>query len=65
MAQRFRIDLIIDDGLLIQGQKIIAGRSAKREKGILSAIKTAVFAHPDQIEEVRRALDGHSYNRSW
>ena len=63
VAQRFRIDLIIDDGLLIQGQKIIAGRSAKREKGILSAIKTAVFANADQIEEVRRALDEHSYNR--
>ena len=63
VARRFRIDLIIDDGLLIQGQKIIAGRSAKREKGILSAIKTAVFAHADQIEEVRRALDEHSYNR--
>ena len=56
VARRFRIDLIIDDGLLIRGQKIIAGRSAKREKGILSAIKTAVFANADQIEEVRRAL---------
>jgi hypothetical protein len=63
VAQRFRIDLIIDDGLLIQGQKIIAGRSAKREKGILSAIKTAVFANADQIEEVRHALDDHSYSR--
>ncbi len=63
MARRFRIDLIIDDGLLIRGQKIIAGRSAKREKGILSAIKTAVFANADQIEEVRRALDEQSYSR--
>ena len=63
VAHRFRIDLIIDDGLLIHGQKIIAGRSAKREKGILSAIKTAVFANPDQIEEVRRALDRASYSR--
>jgi hypothetical protein len=63
VARRFRIDLIIDDGLLIRGQKIIAGRSAKREKGILSAIKTAVFANPDQIEEVRRALAAEAYNR--
>jgi adenylate kinase family enzyme len=63
VAQRFRIDLIIDDGLLIQGQKIIAGKSAKREKGILSAIKTAVFANAEQIEEVRRALDENSYRR--
>ncbi len=63
VARRFRIDLIIDDGLLIRGQKIIAGKSAKREKGILSAIKTAVFANPDQIAEVRRVLAGQSYRR--
>jgi len=63
VARRFRIDLIIDDGLLIKGQKIVAGRSAKREKGILSAIKTAVFANPDQIAEVRQALAAESFGR--
>ena len=63
VARRFRIDLIVDDGLLIRGQKIIAGKSAKKEKGILSAIKTAVFANPDQVEEVRRALAEQVYNR--
>jgi hypothetical protein len=47
---------MIDDGLLIRGQKIVAGKSAKREKGILSAIKTAVFANAAQIEEVRQAI---------
>ena len=63
VARRFHIDLIIDDGLLIRGQKIVAGRSAKREKGILSAIKTAVFANPDQIAEVKRAIAAQSYRR--
>ncbi len=63
VARRFRIDLIIDDGLLIRGQKIIAGRSAKKEKGILSAIKTAVFANPDQIDEVRQALAAQGAGR--
>jgi adenylate kinase family enzyme len=63
VARRFRIDLIIDDGLLIRGQKIIAGKSAKKEKGILSAIKTAVFANPDQIEDVKRMLAKQSYGR--
>jgi adenylate kinase family enzyme len=63
VARRFRIDLIIDDGLLIRGQKIIAGRSAKREKGILSAIKTAVFANPDQIADVRQALAAEGFGR--
>ena len=63
VARRFRIDLIVDDGLLIRGQKIIAGKSAKKEKGILSAIKTAVFANPDQVAEVRRALAEQVYSR--
>jgi ABC-type dipeptide/oligopeptide/nickel transport system ATPase component len=63
VARRFRIDLIIDDGLLIRGQKILAGRSAKREKGILSAIKTAVFANPDQIEEARKAISEQTFSR--
>jgi hypothetical protein len=59
VARRFRVDFIIDDGLLIRGQKIVAGRSAKREKGILSAIKTAVFANAQHIEEVRQAVFAH------
>ncbi|MGO9412028.1 MAG: hypothetical protein ACLQCB_14920 [Spirochaetia bacterium] len=63
VARRFGIDLIIDDGLLIRGPNIVAGRSAKREKGILSAIKTAVFANPDQIAEARAAISQGSYSR--
>jgi hypothetical protein len=63
VARRFHIDLIIDDGLLIRGQKIIAGRSAKREKGILSAIKTAVFANPDHIAEARKAITEGNFAR--
>ncbi|MCX7039362.1 MAG: hypothetical protein NT005_09560 [Spirochaetes bacterium] len=63
VAQRFAVDMIIDDGLLIRGQTILAGRSAKREKGILSAIKTAVFANPDQIADVKRAIAQERYSR--
>jgi hypothetical protein len=63
VAHRFRIDLMVDDGLLIKGQKILAGRSAKREKGILSAIKTALFANMDQTEEVKKALAAESPRR--
>jgi predicted kinase len=59
VARRFRAEFIIDDGLLIRGQKIIAGRSAKREKGILTAIKTAVFANAEHIAEVRQAMAAH------
>jgi ABC-type dipeptide/oligopeptide/nickel transport system ATPase component len=63
VARRFAVDLIVDDGLLIRGQAILAGRSAKREKGILSAIKTAVFANPDQVAEVKKALAQQPYGR--
>jgi len=30
VAQKYGIDLIIDDGLLIRGDQILAGRSAKK-----------------------------------
>jgi adenylate kinase family enzyme len=63
VAQKFRIDLIIDDGLLIKGKKRIAGRSAKREKGILGAIRTALFANPDQVAEVKNALSMENFHR--
>src|SRR5271169_3935839 len=63
VARRFRIDLIIDDGLLIRGKKILAGRSAKREKGIMTAIKTAVFANPELIAEVRQAIAAQRFAR--
>ena len=63
VAQRFRIDLIIDDGLLIKGQKILAGKSAKREKGILGAIRTALFATPEHVEEVKKVLSRENYRR--
>ncbi len=63
VAQRYGIHLIIDDGLLIKGHKIVAGRSAKREKGILSAIKTALFANPELVEEVKKAIAAETPGR--
>ena len=55
VAQKYGIDLIIDDGLLIQGDAIVAGKSAKREKLYMAAVKTALFhekAHRDQVARV-------------
>jgi len=56
VAQKFGIELIIDDGLLIQGDAIIAGKSAKREKLYMSAVKTALFHEKGHRDEVARAL---------
>jgi len=63
IAQRHGIELIIDDGLIIRNGTIIAGRSAKREKGIIGAVRTAVFANPDQVADARRALAAERLRR--
>ena len=55
IAGKHGIDLIIDDGLLIKGDNIIAGKSAKSEKVYLTAIKTALF---DTVEHRRRLQTG-------
>lgn len=57
IAQKYNIDVIVDDGLLIQGQKILAGRSAKRERGAIEAVKAAVFHDQTHAREVLRVLE--------
>lgn len=56
VAQKYGIDLIIDDGLLINGESIIAGKSAKREKLYMAAVKTALFHEKAHRDEVAKAL---------
>ena len=63
VAQKYGIELIVDDGLLIRGQKILAGKSAKREKVFLTAIKTALFSDQEQRESVKKALEKESFAR--
>jgi adenylate kinase family enzyme len=63
VAQKYRIDLIIDDGLLIRGDRIISGKSAKREENVLSAVRTAVFDDPDHQQQVREALEKEKYHK--
>ncbi len=56
VAQERGCDVIIDDGLLISGSRIIAGRSAKREETRTAAIRRAIFSSPGHALEVREAL---------
>jgi len=63
VAEKYGIELIIDDGLLIKDQKILAGRSAKREKAYLSAIKTALFANDKHCRQVREVLEKEKFKR--
>jgi len=63
VAEKYGIELIVDDGLLIRDQKILAGRSAKKEKGILAAIGTALFADDKHAESVRQVLARQPFKR--
>ena len=63
LAAEYNIPLIIDDGLLIRGDKIVAGRSAKQEKNFLTAVKCAVFMNPDHRAEVIEALDHEQFHK--
>ena len=56
LADKYKIEFIIDDGLLIQGQQIIAGKSAKREQYHVAAVKRAIFHEPKHAREVRKML---------
>lgn len=56
VAYEHNISLIIDDGLLIQESKILAGQSAKREETKIGAVKRALFTDPDHAHEVRAKI---------
>ena len=56
VAQEHQADAIIDDGILIQNGKIIAGSSAKKEKNKIMAVRRAIFVLPGHAEEVRDAI---------
>jgi uncharacterized alkaline shock family protein YloU len=56
LAEKYSIPYMIDDGLLINDNRIIAGKSAKKEKLYMGAIKTALFDDPGHRLEVRETL---------
>ena len=60
VAHDHQCDGIIDDGLLIEGTKILAGTSAKTEQNKVQAVKRAIFMDKDHCAEVKKALEGSS-----
>ena len=58
VAQKYEIDYIIDDGLLIRDNNILAGHSAKKEKTFMAAVKVALFDEKAHRDEVARKLQG-------
>lgn len=63
IAEKYGIELIIDDGLLIRDHKIIAGKSAKKEKAYMSAVKTALFHDREHRNEVISILGEQKFKR--
>ena len=56
VAHKYGIDYIIDDGLLIKDNHIIAGHSAKKEKSFIAAVKVALFDDKLHRDEIARKL---------
>ncbi|GEK34583.1 ATP-binding protein [Kurthia sibirica] len=63
LAHRYKIEGIIDDGLLIINGEIIAGSSAKFEKSIFKAVKRAIFHDEEQAYAVRTAIKEQDLKR--
>jgi uncharacterized alkaline shock family protein YloU len=63
VMDKYGVDLMVDDGLLIKDQKILAGKSAKREKAYLAAVKTALFHDRVHRRLVRVALENEQFKR--
>ncbi len=60
LAREHNIESIIDDGLLIQGNRILAGKSAKHEKTKIASVKCAIFDNDEHAWEMRQAIQKHS-----
>ena len=56
VAQQCDAECIIDDGLLISNNKVLAGSSAKKESCIIAAVKRAIFETESSREEMKTAI---------
>ncbi len=56
VARDNNIHFIIDDGLLINGSRIVAGTSAKKAPTKMESVRQAIFVDPTRSSVMRRAL---------
>lgn len=56
LAFKHEIPLIVDDGLLISGTTVLAGKSAKREATKFGAVKRAIFQDESHAAEVKEKI---------
>jgi uncharacterized alkaline shock family protein YloU len=62
VAYNYNIDLVIDDGLLINGSRLLGGKSAKKENTTIGAVKRAIFHHRDHRNEIIKQIKIGKYN---
>ena len=56
VASERNINFIIDDGLLINENEVVAGVSAKKAPTKIETVKAALFTRPEQKAEIQKAL---------
>ncbi len=56
LAHEHEISLILDDGLLIQNNQIVAGWSAKREATRIGAARCALLTNREHVTEIQQKL---------
>lgn len=62
VARENKIDAIIDDGLLIAENNVIAGKSAKGEPTRLASVRCALFTDKAHKDSVISAISKNNYN---
>lgn len=61
IMEKYNIPLMVDDGLLIKDQSVLAGKSAKREKNRITAVKRAILEDLDHARALRDALANEEF----
>ena len=56
IAAKYKLDYIIDDGILICKNKIVEGSSAKKEASILAATRKAIFHDDENCTRMKAAI---------
>jgi len=57
IANKYGAEVIIDDGLIIMGNQIVSGISAKKQPTRIGAIKTALFMDEEQIKLAKKSIN--------
>jgi len=59
VASEYDIKYIIDDGLLVKENEVIAGESAKKAPTKIETVKGALFLNSQKAEEIKKAFRKH------